>query len=210
MEGFGNDRGVIRRIFTLLLLGLAMPACGYSSFDVRPESVKSEAHGTSVEAHLLGDSEWDSGGRDDLLAVQVTVRNSGELPLDVEPWDFVLSSTRVETRPLSPLKAAVASSWHHPQRSTDGYGLLRFTFNLLYLPVEKFVLCMEKGPNTERLDDFAGKALRPATLAPGGAATGILFYEETLSSRVELGWTVWAADGTPLRGPELLLQEKKP
>lgn len=192
-----------------MFVAAGVTGCGYQTFRPMAEATVSSitASGVRVSARLLGDDEWDSGESGKLLAVHVDIVNDGPDPLDMEPWDFALASSRTDTRPLSPLRAAMLSSGHHKTSPPFGFGIIRLVVLLVWYPFDRLEESWQGADNLERIRDFQQKGLAAARIEPGSGTSGVLFYEDKLSPNVELTWALWTPSGTPVGVAGMKLRE---
>jgi len=199
---------VKRLLIPLVIYACLVTGCGYSPLRL-PAAVsgKPPAGSVKVEARLLGEDEWDSGTSDHVFAVHVSVMNGLEEAVDFEPWDFILSSTRIGVHPLPPLRAAMMTSWRHRPVNYDSYGLIRLLLLGLWAPAEHLSLSMQGGPNRERIADFGNNALEARRLLPGERVSGILFYEEDPAPETELAWRLWNSSGVSAANGTVVLKE---
>ncbi len=200
-----------RLLIPLVFAACLVTGCGYAPLRLpAAEAGKPPAGSVRVEARLLGENEWDSGTSDHVLAVHVAVLNGLEEPVDLEPWDFTLSSTRIGVHPLPPLRAAMMTSWRHRPVNYDGYGLIRLLLLVLWAPAERLTLSMQGGPNRERIADFGNHALEARRLLPGERVSGVLFYEEDPAPETELVWRLWNSSGISTATGSVVLKGDAP
>lgn len=210
--GVGNDGRVNCIRITGLIAVFVLSACAYRPFappDAGADAATSPDR--TFRAVLLDRRQWDSGGRKDLVAIHLTAENHGDVPVDLEPWDCRLSSTRMDVHPLSPLRAAVSTSARPDSRpGQDSFGIVWLALRIAMLPFDYGARKMQASANADRLDDFQQKMLAPVRLVPGSKTEGVLVYEEKMSSRMELSCILWNEDGTQGTDTQIVLRSSEP